>query len=110
MRDAPSLDIIPALQQAGATVRAFDPAGMDQAKDLLKGVVWCEDAYQTLAEADALAILTEWNEFRALDLERIKSLLKSPVMVDLRNIYDPMAMAEAGFCYTSVGRPPVNPK
>jgi UDPglucose 6-dehydrogenase len=110
MRDAPSLDIIPALQQAGATVRAFDPAGMDQAKDLLNGVVWCEDAYQTLAEADALAILTEWNEFRALDLERIKSLLKSPVMVDLRNIYDPMAMAEAGFCYTSVGRPPVNPK
>jgi UDPglucose 6-dehydrogenase len=110
MRDAPSLDIIPALQQAGATVRAFDPAGMDQAKELLNGVVWCDDAYETMADADALAILTEWNEFRALDLERVKSLLKSPVMVDLRNIYDPMAMAEAGFCYTSVGRPPVNPK
>jgi UDPglucose 6-dehydrogenase len=110
MRDAPSLDIIPALHRAGATVRAFDPAGMDQAKELLNGVVWCDDAYETMADADALAILTEWNEFRALDLERVKSLLKSPVMVDLRNIYDPMAMAEAGFCYTSVGRQPVKPK
>jgi UDPglucose 6-dehydrogenase len=110
MRDAPSLEIVPALQKAGATVRVFDPAGMTQAKALLNGVVWCEDAYETLIEADALAILTEWNEFRALDLERIKSLMKSPVMVDLRNIYDPSAMAEAGFSYTSVGRRPVEPR
>ena len=110
MRDAPSLEIVPALQKAGATVRVFDPAGMTQAKALLNGVVWCEDAYETLIEADALAILTEWNEFRALDLERIKSLMKRPVMVDLRNIYDPSAMAEAGFSYTSVGRRPVEPR
>ena len=79
------------------------------AKALLNGVVWCKDAYETLIEADALAILTEWNEFRALDLERIKSSMKSPIMVDLRNIYDPLAMAEAGFSYTSVGRQPVRP-
>ena len=110
MRDAPSLEIVPALQKAGATVRVFDPAGMTQAKALLNGVVWCEDAYETLIEADALAILSEWNEFRSLDLERIKSLMKSPVMVDLRNIYDPSAMAEAGFSYPSVGRRPVEPR
>ncbi len=110
MRDAPSLDIVPALQKAGATVRVFDPEGMTQAKELLNDVVWCDDAYETLIEADALAILTEWNEFRALDLERIKSLMKSPVMVDLRNIYDPQAMAEAGFSYASVGRSPVKPR
>ena len=110
MRDAPSLDIIPALQRAGATIRVFDPEGMSQAKALLNGVVWCDDAYETLIEADALTILTEWNEFRALDLERMKSLMKSPVMVDMRNIYDPSAMAEAGFCYTSIGRQPVKPQ
>jgi UDPglucose 6-dehydrogenase len=110
MRDAPSLDIIPALQRAGATVRAFDPEGMTQAKALLNGVVWCDDAYETLIEADALTILTEWNEFRALDLERMKSLMKSPVMIDMRNIYDSSAMAEAGFRYASIGRPPVKPR
>jgi len=110
MRDAPSLEIVPALQKAGATVRVFDPAGMTQAKALLNDVVWCEDAYETLIDADALAILTEWNEFRALDLDRIKSLMRSPIMVDLRNIYDPSAMAEAGFSYTSVGRQPVKPR
>ncbi len=110
MRDAPSLDIIPALQRAGATVRVFDPEGMSQAKALLNGVVWCDDAYETLIEADALTILTEWNEFRALDLERMKSLMKSPVMIDMRNIYDSSAMAEAGFRYASIGRPPVKPR
>jgi len=110
MRDAPSLEIVPALQKAGATVRVFDPEGMTQAKAMLNGVVWCDDAYETLIEADALAILTEWNEFRALDLDRIRSLLKNPIMVDLRNIYDPLAMAEAGFSYTSVGRQPVKPR
>ncbi len=110
MRDAPSLDIIPALQRAGATIRVFDPEGMSQAKALLNGVVWCDDAYETLIEADALTILTEWNEFRALDLERMKSLMKSPVMIDMRNIYDSSAMAEAGFRYASIGRPPVKPR
>jgi len=109
MRDAPSLDILPALQAAGARVRAFDPAGMHEAKKLLDGVEWCEDAYATLEGADCVAILTEWNEFRALDLKRIKALLKAPVMVDLRNVYIPADMAAAGFDYTSIGRPTTRP-
>lgn len=105
MRDAPSLDIIPALQEAGATIKAFDPAAMHEAEKMLPGVVWCKDAYETLEGADCVTILTEWNEFRALDLSRVKSLLKAPVMIDLRNIYTPADMIEAGFAYTSVGRP-----
>ncbi|TWA82761.1 nucleotide sugar dehydrogenase, partial [Azospirillum brasilense] len=105
MRDAPSLDIVPALQAAGATVRAFDPAGMHEAERLLPGVVWAKDAYGALEGADCVAILTEWNEFRALDLKRVKALLKRPVMVDLRNVYNPEDMAAAGFTYSSIGRP-----
>ncbi len=104
MRDAPSLEIIPALRKAGARVRAFDPEGMAEAKALLDGIEWCDDAYRTMSGADAVAILTEWNEFRALDLDRVKSLLKTPVMVDLRNIYNPEEMAAAGFTYVCVGR------
>jgi UDPglucose 6-dehydrogenase len=109
MRDAPSLDIIPALQRAGATVRAFDPAGMPEATKLLPGVEWCADSYQALEGADCVAILTEWNEFRALDLKRVKALLKQPVMVDLRNVYNPADMAAAGFAYSSIGRPAATP-
>ena len=105
MRDAPSLDIIPALQGAGANIRAFDPEGMAEARANLGGVTFCEDVYETMIGADALAILTEWNQFRGLDLERMKATLKQPVMVDLRNIYDPRTMAEAGFSYSSIGRP-----
>jgi UDPglucose 6-dehydrogenase len=105
MRDAPSLDIIPALIEAGATVRAYDPEGLDEAKKLLDGVAWCEGAYEALESADALVIITEWNAFRALDLARVKELMKAPVMIDLRNIYDPREMAAAGFDYTGIGRP-----
>ena len=105
MRDSPSLDIIPALQKAGAHVRAFDPAGMHEAARLLPGVEWAKDAYGTLQDADCVAILTEWNEFRALDLKRVKASLKRPVMVDLRNIYNPEDMVRAGFSYSSIGRP-----
>ncbi|HTY68482.1 MAG TPA: UDP-glucose/GDP-mannose dehydrogenase family protein [Alphaproteobacteria bacterium] len=105
MRDAPSLDIVPALIQAGARVQAFDPEGMDEAEKLLPDVVMCHDAYSAMKGADALAIITEWNEFRALDLERMKSLLRSPVVVDLRNVYAPKEMSDAGFRYTCVGRP-----
>ena len=105
MRDAPSLVIVPALQKAGATVRAFDPAGMAEARKLLDGVAWCEDAYDTMVKADALTILTEWNEFRALDLDRVKSLMNRPLLVDLRNISNPEAMAAAGLSYRSPGRP-----
>ena len=105
MRDAPSLDIIPALQAAGATVRAYDPEGMEEAGKLLQGVDWCADAYQAMDGADAVVIITEWNQFRLLDLERAKSLLKQPVMVDLRNIYKVEDMVASGFIYHSIGRP-----
>jgi UDPglucose 6-dehydrogenase len=104
MRDAASLDIVPALQKAGVTVRAFDPEGMDEAKKVLEGVIWCENAYDAMEGADALAVLTEWNEFRALDPARMKKLLRKPVVVDLRNIYDPRVMKDAGFDYRCVGR------
>ena len=105
MREAPSLDIIPALQTAGAKVRAFDPAGVDEAEKLLSGVDFSTGPYLCVQGADALVLITEWNEFRALDLDRIKSSLNSPVIVDLRNIYDPAEMADRGFTYVSVGRP-----
>lgn len=104
MRDAPSLDIVPALIDGGATVRAFDPEGMDEAKKMLDNVEWCDDAYATMHEADVLVIITEWNAFRGLDLDRVKDLLKVPVMVDLRNIYEPAEMAEHGFSYHCIGR------
>ncbi len=107
MRDAPSLDIVPALLAAGAKVRAYDPESMDEARKLLTngGIEWCEDAYATMSDADAVAIVTEWNEFRALDLGRIKSLMKDPVMVDLRNVYNQKEMVTAGFRYSCIGRP-----
>lgn len=105
MRDAPSLDIIPALQDGGASVFAFDPEGMDEAKPMLDGVNWCDDAYATMDGADVLVIITEWNAFRGLDFNRVKSLLNMPVLVDLRNIYEPSEMVELGFDYHCVGRP-----
>lgn len=105
MRDSPSLDIIPALQEAGASVAAFDPEAMEEAKEMLPGVEWKENSYETMEGADALVIITEWNEFRMLDKDRMKSLLKAPVMVDLRNIYNRQEMKDAGFDYTCIGRP-----
>ncbi|HEY1613942.1 MAG TPA: UDP-glucose/GDP-mannose dehydrogenase family protein [Rhizomicrobium sp.] len=103
MREAPSLVIVPALQAQGATIRAYDPEGGKEAAKLLD-VTLCADAYEALDGADGVVILTEWNAFRALDLARVKSLLARPLMVDLRNIYRPQLMAEAGFIYVSVGR------
>ena len=105
VRESPSLVILPGLRERGATVRAFDPAGMDEARRVLDGVHWCRDSYEAMADADALVILTEWNEFRALDLARVKGLMKTPLIVDLRNIYKPAEVAGAGFRYVSVGRP-----
>ncbi len=105
MRDSPSLDIIPALQGQGAKISAFDPAGMKEASGLLKDIDYKEGPYQTLEGADAVVIITEWDEFRALDLERVKSLMKMPVMVDLRNIYGAAEMIAAGIDYHSIGRP-----
>ncbi len=109
MRDAPSLDIVPTLIELGARVKAFDPAGMAEARKLLSDVVWCDDAYTAMDDADALVILTEWNEFRAIDLEKARDKLKQPVMVDLRNVYRPDEMAAAGFRYISIGRPETAP-
>jgi UDPglucose 6-dehydrogenase len=103
MRDAPSLVILPYLQEAGATIRAFDPEGHKEAAKHLT-LTYCSNAYEALTGADGVVLLTEWNEFRALDLPRVKAALKFPVMVDLRNIYKPTQMAEAGFQYVSVGR------
>ncbi len=105
MRDAPSLDIIPALQQAGASIRAFDPESMEEASHLLSDVMFCDGPYHALEGADAMVIITEWDQFRALDMNRIKSLLNSNIVVDLRNIYSKADMTERGFAYTSVGRP-----
>jgi len=104
MRDAPALDIIPALQQAGATVRAFDPEGMEEAAKLLPGVTFTKNPYEALEGADAVALITEWDQFRALDLGRVKQALKAPVVVDLRNIYKPAEMRAQGFTYVSIGR------
>ena len=105
MREAPSLDIIPALQAAGARIRAYDPQGMAEAGKLLSDVEWCVDAYDALREADVLVILTEWNEFRGLDLVRLRQLMRRPAMLDLRNIYNPEEMRAAGFSYACIGRP-----
>ena len=107
--ESPSLVILPGLMERGAVIRAFDPAGMEEARRVLDGVVWCRDPYDAMAGADALVILTEWNEFRALDLERVRSLLKTPLIVDLRNIYNPAEVAAVGFRYVSVGRPAAEP-
>ncbi|NDE91357.1 MAG: UDP-glucose 6-dehydrogenase, partial [Alphaproteobacteria bacterium] len=101
---APSLDILPLLQEAGASLRAFDPAGMNEAKKLLPNITWCTDAQDALGGADAAVVLTEWNEFRGLQPESIAQSLKGKVLVDLRNIYKPADMRAAGLTYVSVGR------
>lgn len=107
MRESPALDIVPALIAKGATVHAFDPEAMNEAKKLLpsQGLTFCKDAYETMAGADALVILTEWNEFRSLDFAEVKKRLKKPILVDLRNIYSPAEMAAAGMDYSCIGRP-----
>jgi UDPglucose 6-dehydrogenase len=106
MREAPSLDIIPVLLKAGATVCAYDPEGMDEAEKLLPEILWAQTPYEAMKGADLVALLTEWNQFRALDLDQVKDLLKQPVIVDLRNVYNVKDMVEAGFDYFSIGRAP----
>jgi UDPglucose 6-dehydrogenase len=110
MRDSPSLSILPLLIEGGATIRAFDPEGMAEAKKLMPGLDYCGDAYQALEGADALVLVTEWNEFRALDLARVKDLLRNPIVIDLRNIYQPDEMAASGFIYHSIGRSIAKPE
>jgi UDPglucose 6-dehydrogenase len=104
MRESASLSILPALQAKGAKVKAHDPEGMHEAKKLMPDLDYCDDPYAAISGADALVILTEWNSYRSLDLDRVKSLLKAPVFVDLRNIYRPAEMTAAGFRYSSLGR------
>ena len=104
MRDAPSLDIIPALQAAGATITAFDPEGEREARHLLQDVDFAAEPYAVAQGADAVVIITEWDQFRALDLDRLKGDMAAPVLIDLRNIYRPDDVRRQGFEYTSVGR------
>jgi UDPglucose 6-dehydrogenase len=104
MRESPAIPLITALQDMAANVRAYDPAGMQQAKDVLNGVIFCEDEYECAQGASALVIVTEWEQFRALDFARLKSKMAQPVLIDLRNIYRPDEMARHGFAYESVGR------
>jgi UDPglucose 6-dehydrogenase len=105
MREAPSLALISALQDMGAQVRAFDPAGMQQAQSLLNEVIYCRDAYECVVDAHAVVIATEWEQFRALDLDRLRSLMAEPVLVDLRNIYHSEDVQRRGFAYGCVGKP-----
>lgn len=104
MRDAPSLDIVPALQAMGARVQAFDPEGTHEARQMLRDVDFKADPYEAATGADVLVIITEWDQFRALDLDRVKQLMSSPVLVDLRNIYRPEEVRSRGFKYASIGR------
>ena len=105
MREAPSIPLITALQDMGARVRAYDPTGMEQAKGLIGNVTFCKDAYDCAEGAAVLVIVTEWEQFRALDFARLRKVMERPVLVDLRNIYRPGEVARHGFIYDSVGRP-----
>ena len=105
MRDSPAIPIILSLLDCGAQIRAFDPEGMVEAQKVLSGIAYATSAYDCINGADAAVIVTDWDEFRALDLNRVKATMRSPTMIDLRNIYRPGHMKENGFVYESVGRP-----
>jgi UDPglucose 6-dehydrogenase len=104
MRDSPSIDIVEALQAKGVTVRACDPEGIEQARSIMPSVEFFDDPYEAMKDADAAVLVTEWDAYRALDLERVRGLLAKPVFVDLRNVYTPSEMKAAGLSYTGVGR------
>jgi UDPglucose 6-dehydrogenase len=104
IRESASIAIIQPLQGEGAKIRAYDPAAMDEAKSVLRNVHYCSDPYEVAQGSDALVLITEWNQFRRLDLDRIKGSMKTPIFLDLRNVYDPIKMREAGFQYCGVGR------
>ena len=107
MREAPSIPLVTGLLDMGAKVRAHDPVGMEQARKELPDIEYVDDPYDCVKGADAMVVVTEWVQYRALDLERLKQTMAQPVVVDLRNIYSPEDMAEHGFVYDSVGRAPV---
>ena len=104
MREAPSIDIIRRLQEEGVNVKAYDPQAMENARKIIQGVKYCESLYEVAEASDALIILTEWDDFKQMDLIRIKGLLRQPVIIDGRNIFDPLQMKELGFIYKGVGR------
>jgi UDPglucose 6-dehydrogenase len=104
MRDSPAIAIIQALQDSGAHIRAYDPEGMEQARNLLSDVVYCDNAYEAMEGAEAAVIVTEWDAFRALDFDRAKTLLKNMILIDLRNIYSRAEVERHGFKYVGVGR------
>lgn len=104
MREAPSIEIVNKLQEMGAVIQAFDPASMEESKKYFKNIKYCDDPYQAISGSDACVLITEWNQFRKMDLQKIKQLMRSPVFVDLRNVYDEEQMKEAGFKYACVGR------
>jgi UDPglucose 6-dehydrogenase len=104
MRDAPSVDIIRALVERGASVKAYDPVAVDEARKILPDITYAEDEYAAVEGADVLVFMTEWNQFRALDMERVRTLMRASHIADLRNIYEPAAMRELGFDYVGVGR------
>jgi UDPglucose 6-dehydrogenase len=105
IRDSPALDILPMLEREGAIIQAYDPAAMEETQKLIPSIEMCRGPYEAAAEADLLVLMTEWNEFRNLDLDRLKSLMRTPVFVDLRNVYEPDRLRSLGFSYISVGRP-----
>jgi UDPglucose 6-dehydrogenase len=105
LRDAPALTIARELIKQGATVRAYDPAALEEACQIVSGLVPCKDAYEAAQGADALILMTEWNQFRTLDFEKLKTLLRKPIFFDLRNVYEPDRVAGFGFRHISVGRP-----
>ncbi|MEE4208115.1 MAG: UDP-glucose/GDP-mannose dehydrogenase family protein [Parvularcula sp.] len=104
MRDSPSLDLVPMLKEAGATIRAHDPEGMDEAKKHLPDIMYCDGPYHACEGADVAVVVTEWDHYRALDLKRLKTMMNAPVLVDLRNVYEPSRVRESGFEYSSIGR------
>jgi len=104
IRKSPSIAIIKLLLKEGAQIRCFDPLAMDNTKKILPDLTYCQDEYETASRSDALVIATEWNQFRNLDLLKIKKLLKSPILLDLRNLYDPATLKSLGFIYEGVGR------
>ena len=104
IRESPSLKIIKQLQEQGAEIRAYDPEAMENAKEETKNIVFCQDEYECASGSNAIVVITEWNQFRNLDLVKIKELLVEPIFIDLRNIYEPKIMKKLGFKYVAVGR------
>jgi UDPglucose 6-dehydrogenase len=106
MRESPSLSIVQALQDAGAVIRAYDPEGMEQAKQLMPDVAYCRNAYEAAKGASAIALVTEWDQFRALDFARLKKAVATPLLIDLRNVYRPEEVSRHGFTIVGIGRKP----